>query len=709
MMETPQGSRFLDWPDMPRASMERFVGAFTGPLQPPPKPRTLMVFANSLVIPVVSEYDDGTEWGAGRDEWRPYDPESHPAHAEIVRDFAAGNMMELDVVGPVQDGKTTVTIILGVLFCLIELRQSCSLMLPEAKKAKDVWEDKLLPVIMKSGYDWILPSNRKAGAGGRGGITESMLMNTGARLHLIGAGGTNQSAQSSFTVRFSFVDEASKITPTMIELAHQRIEAYDLAGRFLRTSTIRGDKNKDGHKDTTWQAYRDSTAARHWFQCPLCAEERHPSGGWQFWHHTRVRFDRTSDKTAAASVRMECLHNPAHQLTDEQRKRSLRVRRKVHRGQTVSPAGEVLGPVPDSSAKGFMWTCWDSPLRSMARIAIKWRKAELFLADTGDHSQLRVLWHEQFVEPYDGEKANRRKVVTNDGLHDLSSVSTVLKHIVPHWVRYTILTQDVQLDRHYWILIGIGWQDRWCIIDYGYEMLKPDGMDRDDYVPTDEDRIRILERMDDKARKGWQVEGLPAHAPWMRPTLRGIDIGAWQEKLIQWMSGTTWIAIKGAGLRDENGKIIKAIGKDRTVPEMVRPLLRITRPDDWSVDCWWPQCDTIRHRIHTALLRDRGPGSCEIPKGLKKNDQLCLHLSAVVWTTDDNGNSYWQEKVHPRWDLLDAAIYAYALGRYYEARLTIAAAEPPPPPRPIARPVGPAHRTTHVERRSRIMGNRRNR
>jgi phage terminase large subunit GpA-like protein len=656
---------------MPVETFTLILAAFAKPLELPPAPRSVLVFARTLKI---LTHDPDT----GADVWKAFVPEDHPAQLEILRDFAAGGYLEFVVLGPVQDGKTTVTIVVGMLFCLIELRQNCCLMLPDEGKALEVWTEKIEPVIRESGYGWILPKNRGVGAGGRGAAGSSMLMGTGARVHLVGAGGQNESAQSSFTVRLAFVDEASKIRPKFIRLAAQRQASYDMHGRFMRTSTLR-----DGDVDLTLSAWRDSTAARHGFACPLCVAERHPSGGWQVWHHSRVTFDRTSDVTARDTVRLGCIHNAAHRLTDAQRKASLRSFRKIHRGQTFAPDGSTIGPIPDSSSRGFLWSCWDSPLKSMGRIAIEWRKAEITHKTTGDQSALRILYHENFVEPYEEELSEDG--INTKALAAQSARSDYEKRQVPHWADYLTIGMDVQKDRVYWVCLAFTASgSRSGFVDWGYEFFVDRGDPSPDRAPNPDEVVQLLHRVNAKLATGWQVAGDPDRR--LAPARYGCDVGYSAHILVPWIAtNRQWQSCKGVG-RDQFAKMDKTTpeaGQDRgasilheSVRQRLLGVLDVRQPATMPIPLVFVGGHNVRTQLHSALMLPAGsPGACWLPLGMKSNDYLFTHLTSEIWSVDPRTNAgYWREVRKDHNHLLDAATYALALGIYHRTLLSLTAA-----------------------------------
>ncbi len=60
-----------------------------------------------------------------------------------------------------------------------------------------------------------------------------------------------------------------------------------------------------------------------------------------------------------------------------------------------------------------------------------------------------------------------------------------------------------------------------------------------------------------------------------------------------------------------------------------------------------------------------------MPRGLKANDYLLMHLSGEVWDTSPTKKgkaAYWRES-RIRHDLLDCAVYGLALGRLWRVIL----------------------------------------
>jgi predicted Zn finger-like uncharacterized protein len=287
----------------------------------------------------------------------------------------------------------------------------------------------------------------------------------------------------------------------------------------------------------------------------------------------------------------------------------------------------------------------------------------------GDCTLMRTLMHKSFCRSYVEPAAANE--ITNQGLASLSARSDYDKRTVPHWVTHLSCGVDVQGDRVYWIAVGHGPDDRWCVIDWGYEMAVPKEQDR---APTPADRRRILAEVDAKMNAGWRVEGRADadEARTMAPLhgLRAIDVGFATDELVSWLRGVKgWRACRGIG-RDT----IRHLGKVLDLPPEAKAFVELRQPEGWPVHLCNVNGENVRRWIHASLLRNPyDPASGMVPRGLKSNDVLCLHLSGEVETVDKDGRAYWRE-VRARHDLLDALGYAIGLSRLRNGIQTVNAA-----------------------------------
>lgn len=353
----------------------------------------------------------------------------------------------------------------------------------------------------------------------------------------------------------------------------------------------------------------------------------------------------------------------------------------IHLGQVIVD-GVATGAGPDVGTFSLLTTGLDYHMARLDDIAREYRAAK---AAEGrlDFSLMRNHMHKVWCRDYEIPEADGQ--LNAKSLASLSESSTYDKRTVPAWVQFLVMTQDVQGDRHYWEVTGHGPDERWAIIDWGYEFLVP--KDAGERAWTKADRIRVLDLIRDKATEGWQVEGGERR---MRPVQRGVDIGYLTSEIIAWAQGNPdWKAVRGVGhdeVKDQGG----AGSIEKTLPPEIRrtKALRAVRPPGWRI--YWYKVDGphFRRTVHAALLRSADqPGSGMLPRGLKTNTDMILHLLGEIWTEPKDGETfkaYWRE-VRQRHDYLDCTVYALALAllhRYAPDRRDDGDAMPPEPPEP---------------------------
>ena len=589
--------------------------------RPPVAPITYQRFAGTIKIP------DGPLAGTR------YDPSLDPAHACLSREMAAG-WQRIVAVGAVQTGKSLATILVPLLRSLVLLRQPCVYSQPTLTKIQEGWAGKLAPSIRESGYGEWLP---QSGQGARGGQTPKFVTFrdpvTGARsgtLYLIAGGGSSESAQSAVTAAVIAVDEVDSFQSRhRVELILKRADSYGSKALRILTSTVKSDDSAGDNASIILGFYRESTASRLHFRCPHC--EKFQALEWE-----RVTYEDENEPQAIATARYSCAHC-AVAWTEDDRLRALRDWRCVHAGQSVDVTGSIIGEHPKTVAFGLLWTALDSSLRQIGQLAAEHWRAKRSLIQ-GDHGPMRSFVRDQLCQAY--QEPAPVGEITNAGLAIVSARSDYDKRTVPQWVHNLSVGVDVQGDRHYWLVVGFGDDDRAAIIDWGYEMLVPTGELRQ---PNPADRRRLLHEMEIKFTRGWQIEGGDTR---MAPIAgqRGIDVGYVTDEIVGWLRGVHgWRAIKGAG-KDH----IK-LGKFLDLPPEAKSFVEVRQPDGWPIPLIHMQNDNVLRWCHSALLRDPyTPASMMLPRNLKSSDALLLHLSAEVETIDKDGHTYIRTDVHPQ-------------------------------------------------------------
>lgn len=627
---------------------------------PPIRPIPHAEFCRTITIP------DGPLQGTR------YIPDADPVHSCLAREITAGCWHRIVAVGAVQTGKSLSTILVPLLRHLTTLRQPCVYSQPTLTKLQEAWAGKLSPSMAESGYGAWLPDR---GQGSKGSQTPKFITfrdpKTRARagtMYLIPGGGSSESAQAAVTAAVVAVDEVDSFPSRhRVELVLKRADSYGARALRILTSTVKSDTTEGEEGSIILGFYRESTSSRLHFQCHHC-------GHWQALDFQRVTYDEANEPAAIATARYSCA-GCAVSWTEDDRQRALKSWRCVHQGQQIDQAtGAVVGDPPATVAFGLLWTALDSSLRSLGQVAAEhWRASRALAME--DHGPMRSFFRDQLCQGY--ERPALADEITNKGLAVLSERSDYDKRTVPHWCTHMCGAVDVQGDRHYFVVIGIGPDDRWAIVDWGFELLVPYKDGKPERSPTPADRRRVLMEMSAKFDAGWQKEGGQERMSPLKG-LRGIDTGYLTDEIVSWLRGAPgWRAVKGLG---EDS--IKHPGKQIELPPEARAFAELRQPDNWPIPLVHVIGDNVRTYVHGCLLREPySPASGMIPRGLKADDVLCKHLSGEVWkeATVKDGKAvpgFWAHP-HPRWDLLDCVIYALALSRLRAGLQTVNAQRKP--------------------------------
>jgi hypothetical protein len=633
----------------------------------PPAPRSLLEFVRTL------RYPDGPEQG------NLCDPESHVATFEILRAFAHGGHDEMLTLGPVQDTKTWSTTTVPTMYAIVELRRSVVIGWPDRSLAGKYWRGKLKPTIEASGLGDVLPEE---GPGSDGGAPEDVLFRTGARLYLLGAGARNEAGQSMVTAPIVKVEERDSIRARWVELLWQRCESYGEHKRRSSTSTIKHDKGSP-----TVAVYESSIALRPYFQCPLCVEAKHPSGGWQTLEPDRFRYDATDDIAAESTAHVVCAHVAEHRLHEDLRRWMITGKRwrLVGRGQTIQPDGSVTGDLARSRIWGFRWTALDSPLKPLGELAKQHRQACERRDAHGDHDPLRQFYRDKWVMAYreDVEGQEGTTVVTpaylqarsvSHGWADFAvdrddAGKTWGRHLaeLPAAATIASLAVDVQLNRCYWSLIGADADLRTWDAAWGYEFASAD------QVPMS---VGELHAVLDRIRELVPSLLKRTDAPDVQLVAQGIDVGFRQHDITAWLAGNPqWTPVSGAG--DEVvGKMREAARPDPgAAPQPGDDMLGVVYLRDIQgarlsagprqrlhlVDV-----ERVKEQAQSAFLRAAAAaGAAHLPRGLKANDAYILHLTGEVLDEDEKtGKRKWRV-IRKRHDYLDLRTYNLALLRLH--------------------------------------------
>ena len=594
----------------------------------PAPPKSYYDFARTMRLP------DGPMAG------QLWDPRSEPAQRIFLEACDSGKYTHFVVVAPSQRGKTLKGILMPTLRALIEERQSVAFIMPTLDKLNQNYQGKIKPMIEGSGYGSWLP---KSGPGSQGGRPSAIVIRepeTGVRaglLYFMATGkGSSETGTAAVSTKYVDLDEGDDVESYGdIQLVFKRIDSFGLAGRCFVASTVNDRGEREDHP--ILQAYADTTKTRIGHKCPHCDVIQ------------VLSFEQLTESGIACS-------GCGVVWSEIDRHLALNNAVAVHDG--------VVGSTPDNLKFGLLTTGLDYHMAVIPGIyanMVQAKQAEV----KGDLSLMRLFCHkvkcEKYVEPIAAGEISHKWIAT------MSMGSDYSKGTVPAWALFLTMAVDVQEDRHYWGCIAHGPDDRWAYVDWGYIMLAPEGPTGDPLRPhTPQDRRRVNDDIRDMADRGWLIEGGSRR---MSPVQRCIDIGYLPDELVAWIQGEpAWKAVRGVGADEAK----KSTYQGREIPlhnDLTRTgKVRATIPEGWSIVRYHIDGHIYRRAAHASLLRKPDqPASGMVPRNVKSNDYLALHLSARVWVEAEEKvgqkagkPAYWREN-RRREDLLDVLIYALAM------------------------------------------------
>lgn len=347
----------------------------------------------------------------GPKEGRPFRASYMPFSRFVLEEFSRGVYSEFYGSGPVQSGKTTLFYVIPALYHLFELKEDVILGAPISDMAKSAYEERLLPVIMKSRYREFLPLS---GGGSRGGKADSIRFGHGPRIRFLGAGGGDQQI-ASYTARvvvateLDKMDEPGKVSREAdpVTKLKARTKAYGREARFFGECTMSTPEGR-----IYQEVVHFGSDTRVALPCVHCGRwilpERAGLVGWQ---------DAEDVIQAQAKATFLC---PAcgKGWSEEDRRRSIENPRVVSKGQEVLVDGTVAGDPPKTQTFGFRWNVMSSPMRSIAEVAAEEWKAQQSGNTALEKGVVQFAWAEPWQED----------------LADLSrpEVATILAKIVGH-------------------------------------------------------------------------------------------------------------------------------------------------------------------------------------------------------------------------------------------------------------------------------------
>jgi phage terminase large subunit GpA-like protein len=284
----------------------------------------------------------------------------HPASRLWFAELDSHRWNRTAATGPTQNGKTLMCYVLPVLHHLFELKETVIVGLPTIEMANDKYSRDLLPTIEASRYRDLLPTS---GEGSRGGMVKREIkFKNGASLRFMSGGGRDQK-RAGYTSRVLAVtevdglDEAGRSSreADKIEQLEGRTRAYGRRGKQVYLEcTVSVESGR------IWQEWTSGTQSKLVRPCPHCgawvSPEREHLVGWR---------DAVDEEEASEKSHFIC-PDCGHPWSESERWESAAKAKLVHRGQEVTPDGDIVGEAPRTKTLGFRWSAIDNPFTTAA-------------------------------------------------------------------------------------------------------------------------------------------------------------------------------------------------------------------------------------------------------------------------------------------------------------------------------------------------------
>lgn len=345
----------------------------------PQRLRTMAEFAESeLVIP------------DGEFEGHRYKLDRQPVARLWFNEIDSGRWIRFAGTGPQQSGKSLSFYIIPALYHLFEMQETVICGIPMMDMARDKWEIDLKPAIEASKYRDLLPTR---GPGSRSGSTPGLItFKNGARLKFMsgGGGGSRGDAKTSaFTSRVLVVTEADKLDESSsqsreadpLRQMEGRTRSYDKRRRIYLECTVSTENGR------IWQEIKNGTDSRIVIPCRSCGEWVTPEReSLVNWHSCATEYD--ADKNAAFS----CPSCGIVWSEDDREQANLRAK-LLHKGQEITPSGEILGEFPKTYTLGFRYSAVNNLFVSAGTVGSdEWRARRSTNPENAERELCQWTW-----------------------------------------------------------------------------------------------------------------------------------------------------------------------------------------------------------------------------------------------------------------------------------------------------------------------------
>lgn len=611
-------------------------------------------------------------------EGRPYRTSRQPYARLWFQALALGLWLRAFATGPVQSGKTLSAFVIPVIYHLFELGETVIVGLPDMKMADDKWKEDLLPVIQASPRLARLLPTRGEGSQG-GAVHNAVRFQHGPTLKFMSGGGGDKH-RAGFTSRVVVITETDGMD-TSGEASREADPITQLearTGAFTKRTgapaLLYAECTVSTEDGRTWREYTGGTDSRIVVPCAHCeawvTPEREHLVGWQ---------DAGSELQAMEQAHFAC---PAcgEPWTEEQRDGMNADGRLLHRGQSVTPAGEVEGELPAVRTLGFRYSAFNNLFKPAGDIGLaEWRAARATNEDNAEREMRQFWWALPYLPsldvdaPLSDEQVKRR-------------ADTYPRGQVPEWAKFLAVGTDVGLHLMHYVVMAAGDDGRFHIVDYG--RIDVPGRDFDAKVAIG----KGLDQLRDLCAAGWVQQGsgvartpdaVTVDSRWERDTVL-----AWCHRAHQGAapgSRRRYWPMRGFGTGKNQYRMtpyktppkkslrVRLLGEEYHVERVVAPPVDVVCA---NVDHW-------KTWVHQRLLTPPGlPGAMTLYVGLaNEHVSFAKHLTAErqvrEWVAGYGWKIRW-EALRKGNHYLDATGYAGVALHLVGARIVTGQAPPAP-------------------------------
>ena len=424
-----------------------------------------------------------------------------------------------------QSGKTLSCFVIPILYHLFEKRENVIGFSPGDDINEQKWLLDILPVIQKSQYANLLP---KRGGGSQGGFDHLIRFGNGTYLNWKTGGGGDKN-KSAITAKVACGTEingmkssAESVESTPLKQIAARLRSHGSRALMFLECTV------DEPDGAITQEIENGTCSKIVRPCPHCSAwvtpEREHFMGW----------DGAATELEAERRGQFFCPDCGQGWTQEQRRAVNAKSKLLHKGQTITVGGEIIGPVPETRTFGFRWSAVDNNFAEESQIGLEeWKAARNPDRDDAEKERCQFVW----VVPFTGEQSGAE--VDEDLI--ASRLTGIPQNRVPDAYETLVCKVDIHNRHHFWTVMATEPGRVRSIVQYGITPTPFAGGES----PQEAIRIGLelvkseLEGIQFRTQSGKVVE----------IDLHGVDCGYEQDVAVEFCrkAGPKWIPMKGMG------------------------------------------------------------------------------------------------------------------------------------------------------------------